>query len=72
MIWDFFASFFRIILVLLIPLEIAFEPGILFFNYIFLTALIIVILQIDFLIRINTLSYRNGAAIQNRWDLLMY
>ncbi|CAD8200380.1 unnamed protein product [Paramecium pentaurelia] len=72
MIWDFFASFFRIILVLLIPLEIAFEPGILFINYIFLTALIIVILQIDFLIRINTLQYRNGAAIQNRWDLLIY
>ncbi|CAD8116561.1 unnamed protein product [Paramecium sonneborni] len=72
MIWDFFASFFRIILVLLIPLEIAFDPGILFVHYIYLTALIIVILQIDFLIRINTLSYRNGAAIQNRWDLLIH
>ncbi|CAD8200979.1 unnamed protein product [Paramecium pentaurelia] len=72
MIWDFFASFFRIILVILIPLEIAFQPCILFTDFIVLTAMILLILQIDFLIRINTLSYRNGAAIQNRWELLIY
>ncbi|CAD8093901.1 unnamed protein product [Paramecium primaurelia] len=72
MIWDFFASFFRILLVILIPLEIAFQPCILFTDFIVLTAMILLILQIDFLIRINTLSYRNGAAIQNRWELLVY
>ncbi|CAD8070740.1 unnamed protein product [Paramecium sonneborni] len=72
MIWDFFASFFRILLVILVPLEIAFQPCILFTDFIFLTAVILLILQLDFMIRINTLSYRNGSAIQNRWELLVY
>lgn len=72
MLWDFFASVFRIMLVLLIPLEIAFEPDILFDNYIFLTAIILTILQLDFLIRINTQCYKNGAAITDHWELLAY
>ncbi|CAD8090681.1 unnamed protein product [Paramecium sonneborni] len=72
MIWDLVASFFRILLVILVPLEIAFQPCILFTDFIVLTAVILLILQVDFLIRINTLSYRNGAAIQNRWELLIY
>jgi hypothetical protein len=59
-------------LVVLIPLEIAFEPEILFDHYIVLTAIILLILQLDFLIRINTLSYKNGAAITDRWELLAY
>lgn len=72
MYWDFFTSFFRIILLILVPLEIAFKPEILFNNLISITYVILMILQLDFLIRINTLTYRNGIAIKDKWELVIH
>ncbi|CAK93714.1 unnamed protein product (macronuclear) [Paramecium tetraurelia] len=72
MYWDFFTSIFRIILLILVPLEIAFKPEILFNNLISITYVILMILQLDFLIRINTLTYRNGIAIKDKWELVIH
>ncbi|CAD8115513.1 unnamed protein product [Paramecium sonneborni] len=72
MYWDFFTSIFRILLLILVPLEIAFKPEILFNNLIFITYVILLILQLDFLIRINTQTYKNGYAIKNKWDLVVH
>lgn len=72
MYWDFFTSFFRIILLVLVPLEIAFKPEILFNHFTYITYVILVILQLDFIIRINTLAYVNGIAIKNKWDLVVH
>ncbi|CAD8103191.1 unnamed protein product [Paramecium sonneborni] len=72
MYWDIFTSFFRLILLVLVPLEIAFKPEILFNNLIQLTYVILIILQLDFLIRLNTLTYRNGIAIKDKWELVIH
>ncbi|CAD8200745.1 unnamed protein product [Paramecium octaurelia] len=72
MYWDFFTSIFRILLLILVPLEIAFKPEILFNNLIYITYVILFILQLDFLIRINTLTYKNGYAIKDKWDLVVH
>ncbi|CAK63158.1 unnamed protein product (macronuclear) [Paramecium tetraurelia] len=72
MYWDFFTSIFRILLLILVPLEIAFKPEILFNNLIQITYVILVILQLDFLIRVNTLTYKNGYAIKDKWDLVVH
>ncbi|CAD8105660.1 unnamed protein product [Paramecium sonneborni] len=70
--WDLFAVVFRIILVFLIPLEVAFQTQIMFDKNIILSIIIIVILIMDFLIRINTQQYLNGQAIKDRWRLIVY
>ncbi|CAD8116581.1 unnamed protein product [Paramecium sonneborni] len=69
--WDIFASLFRVILVILVPLEISFETKILFQNYIGVTLTILIILQLDLFIRINTLCYQNGKAITDRWEIII-
>ncbi|CAK79092.1 unnamed protein product (macronuclear) [Paramecium tetraurelia] len=68
--WDIFASLFRIILVILAPLEISFTTKILFQNYLGLTITIFLILQLDLFVRINTLCYENGKAITDRWEII--
>ncbi|CAD8200400.1 unnamed protein product [Paramecium pentaurelia] len=69
--WDIFASLFRVILVILVPLEISFHTQILFQNYVGLTLTILFILQLDLFIRINTLCYENGKAITDRWEIII-
>ncbi|CAD8198652.1 unnamed protein product [Paramecium pentaurelia] len=69
--WDIFASFFRVILVVLVPLEISFHTQILFQDYVGLTLTILFILQFDLFIRINTLCYENGKAITDRWEIII-
>lgn len=54
MYWDLFATCFRIILIVLIPLEISFETLILFGDNSSLSILIIIVLVLDFIFRINT------------------
>jgi hypothetical protein len=54
MYWDLFAVVFRIILVLLVPLEVAFNTQLLFLQNIGLTIIIVSILIVDFFVRVNT------------------
>ncbi|CAD8097569.1 unnamed protein product [Paramecium sonneborni] len=69
--WDLFAVIFRIILVILIPLEVSFHTQIMFMNSRPLTILICIVLIMDFFIRINTQHYLNGQAIRDRWKLIV-
>ncbi|CAD8086638.1 unnamed protein product [Paramecium primaurelia] len=70
--WDLFAVVFRIILVILIPLEVAFHTQMLFQDNTALTVIICIVLIMDFFIRINTQQYLNGQAIRDRWKLIIF
>lgn len=72
LLWDYFAAIFRIILIILMPLEVSFYTKIMFKNYYVLTYLIIIVLVLDVLIRINTIVYLNGNAIVDRWKIMNF
>lgn len=66
MIWDYCATFIRIVLIILIPLEISFKPLILFESGIIFTIFALIIMILDILLRLNTVYYLNGKAIYDR------
>ena len=56
-VWDYSTIVFRLILLILIPLEISYKPNILFDQFVSLTITILMILIIDNILRLNTIFY---------------
>lgn len=69
LIWDYFMTSLRIVLMILLPLEIAFQPGIVFEEANIFTAVTILLTIVDTLIRLNTVYYVDGKAINDRWKI---
>ncbi|CAD8070700.1 unnamed protein product [Paramecium sonneborni] len=69
-VWDYSTIVFRLILLILIPLEISYKPNILFDQLISLTITIIMILIIDNILRLNTIFYQHGHAVFDRWKII--
>lgn len=60
LIWDYCTTIVRMILLIMIPLEISFQPLLLFDRLIPLTILLMFILVMDTIIRLNTIRYIKG------------
>ncbi|CAD8093943.1 unnamed protein product [Paramecium primaurelia] len=69
-VWDYWTIVFRLILLILIPLEISYKPNILFEQLVGLTITIIIILIIDNIFRLNTIFYQHGHAVFDRWKII--
>ncbi|CAK61356.1 unnamed protein product (macronuclear) [Paramecium tetraurelia] len=69
-VWDYFTIVFRLLLLILIPLEIAYNPQILFEKLLGLTVTIIIILIVDNILRLNTICYLSGQAVYDRWKII--
>ncbi|CAD8179143.1 unnamed protein product [Paramecium pentaurelia] len=70
LMWDYFITIIRLILLILIPLEIAYTPGILFVQILPLTTLLSSLLLFDVLIRLNTICYIKGHAVLDRFEIV--
>jgi hypothetical protein len=72
-VWDYFATLARVILLIFIPLEIAYQPQILFNpeNSI-VTILMVVLLAFDGMLRLNTVCYVEGQAIYERMTIIKH
>ncbi|CAK61372.1 unnamed protein product (macronuclear) [Paramecium tetraurelia] len=70
MYWDFFVTFIRGILVFLVPLEISFNSRILASEDRIFSTLIFIVLQLDYFVKINTITYKTGKAIADRWEII--
>ncbi|CAD8100391.1 unnamed protein product [Paramecium primaurelia] len=70
MYWDFFVTFIRGILVFLVPLEISFNSKILVSEDRIISTLMFIILQLDYIVNINTITYKTGKAIVDRWEII--
>ncbi|KAM3146298.1 hypothetical protein pb186bvf_001643 [Paramecium bursaria] len=71
-IWDITVFIVRIILLIIVPLDIGFQTGILFNSEFGITVVINVIIQLDFLVRSCTIHFLNGKLITNRLTILKY
>ena len=69
-IWDIIVFIIRIILLIIVPLDIGFQTGILFNSEYGITVVINVIIQLDFLVRSCTIHFLNGKLITNRLTIL--
>ena len=70
MYWDFFTTFIRGILVCLVPLEISFNSKILNSDDRIFSIMIFIVLWLDYFININTITYKSGKAIVDRWEII--
>ncbi|CAK58155.1 unnamed protein product (macronuclear) [Paramecium tetraurelia] len=70
LMWDYFITLIRLILLVLIPLEIAYVPGILFDQILALTSLLSSLLLFDVIIRLNTICYVKGHAVLDRFEIV--
>ncbi|CAK60746.1 unnamed protein product (macronuclear) [Paramecium tetraurelia] len=70
LMWDYFITLIRLILLVLIPLEITYNPGILFHQILPLTTLLASLLLFDVLIRLNTICYVKGHAVLDRFEIV--
>lgn len=61
---------FRLLFLILIPLEIAFKPEIIFDKASFLTGIMLLLMVADALLRSSTIIYKEGKAIHDRWEIL--
>ncbi|CAD8109279.1 unnamed protein product [Paramecium sonneborni] len=68
-VWDYWTILFRLLLLIMIPLEIAYQPQFLFDKSMGLTISIIFILIIDNILRFNTICYLSGQAVYDRWQI---
>ena len=59
----------RIVLMILLPLEIAFHPGIVFDQAQIFTSVTILLTILDMIVRLNTVYYEDGKAINDRWKI---
>ena len=71
-VWDIAVFIIRIILLIIVPLDIGFQTGILFNSEYGITVVINVIIQLDFLVRSCTIHFINGKLITNRLTILKY
>ncbi|CAD8147432.1 unnamed protein product [Paramecium pentaurelia] len=69
LIWDYFMTALRIVLMILLPLEIAFQPGIVFEKAQIFTSVTILLTILDMIVRLNTVYYEDGKAINDRWKI---
>ena len=60
LIWDAILFMIRILLLVLVPLDIGFKTRLMFHSLQGVSILITIMIILDFLIRINTISYLNG------------
>ncbi|CAD8111551.1 unnamed protein product [Paramecium sonneborni] len=70
LMWDYFITLIRLILLVLIPLEIAYAPGVLFEQILPLTTLLSSLLLFDVIIRLNTICYVKGHAVLDRFEIV--
>lgn len=70
LLFDYFISIIRIILLILIPLEIAYTPGIAFKELRIFTMILTTLLALEILIRLNTICYVKGHAVLDRFEIV--
>ncbi|KAM3131944.1 hypothetical protein pb186bvf_015957 [Paramecium bursaria] len=69
-VWDYFAVFFRIIMLTLVPLDIGYSTS--FMDQSLITLFMIFIIMLDFTVRINTVCYIKGVAIKDRIQIFYH
>lgn len=59
-------------MIVLIPLDIAFNPNIMYGSAISFTIITVILMVMDTLFSINTIFYKDGKAIVDRWEILIH
>lgn len=70
LLFDYFISIIRIILLIVIPLEIAYTPGIAFQELRVFTMILTTLLALEIFIRLNTICYVKGHAVLDRFEIV--
>ncbi|KAM3142009.1 hypothetical protein pb186bvf_005882 [Paramecium bursaria] len=70
MAWDYIAVIFRIIMLILVPIDVGYQTNFMMQGQMVLITVLLIIL--DFLIRINTICFIKGQAVRDRTLIFYY